>query len=84
MINKRSLLIVPTPNSTMLAIRWDGGGEVPHELQGHYTSRKAAIDAIAVWKSKEAAREEVAVDEPREEPLPRRASRRIVPQPIDG
>lgn len=81
MINRRSLLIVPVPNSAMLAIRWDGGGEVPGALSGQYTSRKAAIDAISVWLSSQEDRD-VDIDKPREEPLPRRAGRPRNPQPL--
>lgn len=76
MINKRSLLILPVPASTTVHIKWEGGGEVPAQLQGQYTSRKAALDAIAVWRSQNPEeRDEVKIDQPRDEPLPRRASK---------
>lgn len=50
----RSLRIEKVPASTLVCIKWNGGGEIPAELSGHYTSHDAAKLAIEVWKAKNA------------------------------
>lgn len=62
----RSLRIEKVPNSTLLCIKWNGGGEVPRELHGTYTSMKDAKQAIEIWKvtnKREEVVEESVVDE---------------------
>lgn len=65
MTNARSLRIEKVPATTLVRIAWNGGGEVPDELKGHYTSPLAAKQAIAVWTSK--AEREVEIDSPSED-----------------
>lgn len=63
MSDKRSLRIEKVPASTLVKIAWNGGGEVPAELSGTYTSYHSANMAIEVWKSNN-KREEVEIDSP--------------------
>jgi hypothetical protein len=63
MTEKRSLRVEKVPASTMLKIAWNGGGEVPPGLQGHFTSHFEAKAAIANWLA--ANGKEVEVTEPK-------------------
>lgn len=49
----RSLRIEKVPATTLVCIKWNGGGELPAELSGTYTSMAAARTAIAVWSGNE-------------------------------
>ncbi len=62
MSEKRTLRIEKVPATSLLCIRWNGGGEVPAMLSGNYTSHAAAKQAIKVWQS--LAERDVVVDEP--------------------
>lgn len=53
-------------HGVLLKVAWNGGGEVPDELKGHYTTPAAAQAAIEVWLAKNPERE-VKVEE---KPLP--------------
>ena len=75
----RSLRIEKVPASTLLCIKWNGGGEVPAELSGYFTSQSAAKLAIEVWKQKNnrvevkeesPSPDEAAARKPRGEPKP--------------
>lgn len=59
----RSLRIEKVPSTTLYCIKWNGGGEVPAELAGHYTTTYAAQQAINIWKSNN-GREEVKEESP--------------------
>lgn len=63
MTNSKSLRIEKVPASTLLCIKWNGGGEVPAVLSGTYTSYYAANQAIKAWLAEQGDRE-VEVDEP--------------------
>lgn len=49
-------------HGVLLQIVWNGGGEVPQDLKGHYTTPADAQKAIDVWLSKNPDRE-VKVEE---------------------
>ena len=40
-------------HGVLLHIVWNGGGEVPQELKGHYTTTASAQAAIDVWAAKQ-------------------------------
>lgn len=63
MTDKRSLRIEKVPASTLVCIKWNGGGEVPKQLSGNYTSHLLAKRAIEVWKQ-ENGREDVEEETP--------------------
>lgn len=66
MTEKRSLRIEKVPASTLVCIKWNGGGEVPAALSGHYTSylqAKLAIDAWLADNDKEVVVVEPQLDE---------------------
>lgn len=45
----KNLVIYNKPNTTMFAVRWQQGGELPAALQQLWTSRNMAIAAIDRW-----------------------------------
>ena len=47
----RSLRIEKVPSTTLVCIKWNGGGEVPATLSGTYTSVALAQKAIDIWKA---------------------------------
>lgn len=51
-------------HGVLLKVAWNGGGEVPVELKGHYTTEAAAQQAIDVWLSKNPEREVVVEPKP--------------------
>lgn len=53
----RSLRIEKVPSSTLLCIKWNGGGEIPGVLSGTYTSYHAANQAIKAWLAEQSERE---------------------------
>jgi hypothetical protein len=70
-MSKKALTIRPILGSPHYCILWEGGGEVPGDLTGAFTTPASAKRAIAAW---EAANREEAVEVKeyaREEP-PRR------------
>jgi hypothetical protein len=70
-MSRKALTIRPILGSPHYCILWEGGGEVPGDLTGAFTTPADAKRAIAVWEA--ANRDEpVEVKEvPREEPRPR-------------
>lgn len=48
-MSDKALMIEKIPASGLVRVRWDGGGEVPGELGGMYTSYLDAKRAITVW-----------------------------------
>ncbi len=56
----KNLVIEPYPNSGLVQITYEGGGETPDALKGAYTSPAAAKEAIKVWQAN-GGREEVGV-----------------------
>lgn len=50
-MTKKALRIEPIPQSAMVRIVWEGGGEVPASLSGSYTSPLVAKQAIATWEA---------------------------------
>jgi len=66
-MSQKSLQIVPVPSSSLVCVQWIGGGEVPHELNGSYTTPMAAKMAIATWEAKNKRNVEVEVKRPDEE-----------------
>lgn len=51
------------PNSSLIKIAFEGGGEVPDELKGYWTNMAVAKQAIEVWKSNNPERADVKVSE---------------------
>lgn len=51
-------------HGVLFHIAWNGGGEVPDELKGHYTTPATAQAAIDVWLAKNPAREVMVEDKP--------------------
>lgn len=43
---KKNLFITPVPNSSFYEVKFQGGGEVPDDLKGKFTSLKRAEEAI--------------------------------------
>lgn len=43
---KRSLRLEAVPQSTLCRFAWNGGGELPESLQGHYTSPATAYQVL--------------------------------------
>jgi len=46
----KTFRIEPVPNSALVRIAFEGGGEVPDELKGAFTTPKIAQDAIRIWQ----------------------------------
>jgi hypothetical protein len=63
----KNFRIDPVPSSSLVSIAFEGGGEVPDVLKGHYTTPAAAKIAIEVWKAAHPERDEVEVTVAREE-----------------
>lgn len=74
MANK-TLRIEPVPASTMVRIAWNGGGQLPPELEGSWTNTKMAQQAITAWATKNERGEMKAEVVEREQDLPRRPGR---------
>lgn len=68
----KALRIESVPASTLVRIAWTGGGEVPDELKGSYTSRTNAKLAIAAWQASNPDRE-VEVEKAGEQKVERKA-----------
>lgn len=51
MSTQKALRIETAPNSALLQIVWEGGGQIPSELEGMFTSTVEANRAIALWES---------------------------------
>lgn len=62
----RSLRIERVPATALVCVKWNGGGEVPPELSGSWTSHNAAKLAIAAWLARNPERE-VEVESPSED-----------------
>lgn len=77
----RTLRIEKVPASTLVCIKWNGGGEVPKELSGHYTSKEAAQVAINVWKAAN-GREEVEEASPSTDEARAKIKTKGEPKPI--
>lgn len=57
----KELRVEKVEASTLVRIAWTGGGEVPDDLKGFFTSRVEAERAIARWKSANPQKEDVVV-----------------------
>lgn len=55
---QKALVLETAPNTALIQIRWEGGGQVPQELSGLFTSKTEAQRAIELWES---SHREVAV-----------------------
>jgi hypothetical protein len=49
-VTKR-LRVEQVPGNTLLRFAYEGGGEVPDDLKGQYTSYAEAKRKLAVWES---------------------------------
>jgi hypothetical protein len=50
--NNKGMIITRVPNSSMHAVKWAGGGELPAALKGQkWTSQDKARLAIDVWQA---------------------------------
>lgn len=49
-MTERSLRIEKVPATTLVCIKWNGGGELPAALQGNFTSHLQAKRVIDIWK----------------------------------
>lgn len=63
----KALRIVRVPNSTSIKVEWEGGGEVPAELQGRYTTPTFAKQAVEAYEAK-AKRKITVIDKTLEDP----------------
>ena len=68
MSEQRSLRIEQVPASTLVRIAWNGGGELPEELKGHFTTPAEAKKAILNWEAKAKRGVEVEVRRPDNDP----------------
>ena len=59
---KKSLKTLPNPNGSLVVIAWEGGGQVPEELSGVYTTHSDAKRAIVSWYATNNREEQI--DEP--------------------
>lgn len=67
----KKLRIEPVPASTLLRIAFEGGGEVPDALKGHFTTRTIAEAFIRDWAAANPDREVEVVPQKTEEPQKR-------------
>lgn len=67
MSEQRSLRIEQVPATTLVRIAWNGGGELPEELKGHYTTPAEAKKAIQNWEAKSKRGVDVEVKRPDDE-----------------
>ena len=88
-MTKKAFVIDTIPQTTLVCIRYEGGGEVPAELQGTFTTRQLAKDAITFYAYKrdgaDSAPEVVDVVEEKEKALQERRGPgrpKKEPQPI--
>lgn len=63
----KKLRIEAVPNSTLVRIAYEGGGEVPDGLKGHFTTETIARQFIAAWQAANPERE-VELADKQEEP----------------
>lgn len=80
MSEARSLRIEKVPATPLVRVVWNGGGEVPAELSGCYTSHAAAKQAIAEYSAKvgrEIQEESPSLDEAKEVRKPGRPPKSI-------
>lgn len=76
MSTTRSLRIERVPATTLVCIKWNGGGEVPAQLSGSYSSAAQAKFAIAAWQAANPDKEEVELDSPSEDRAAQEAPRK--------
>lgn len=69
----KALRIVRVEGSASLRVEWEGGGEVPLELQGRFTTPTMARNAITAYEAK-AKRKIQVVDKTLEDPDAENAS----------
>jgi len=56
-MNTKALKVMPNKSGPHYVIGWEGGGEVPYALTGHWTNMSSAQSAIDTYvKSKEKKR----------------------------
>lgn len=53
MANRKALRIEKAPGTACVRFAWNGGGEVPHALQGLYTTHLAAKSAFQAWNAEQ-------------------------------
>lgn len=68
----KSLRVVPVPASSLVKIEFEGGGEVPDELKGTFTSTQTANARIKEWLARNPHRNPDVEQPPRGPGRPRR------------
>lgn len=68
----KTLEIEGVPNSALVRIKWQGGGELPAELRGNFTSASYAKARIAEWLARNPHRDPDAEPQPRGPGRPRK------------
>lgn len=68
----KTLEIEGVPNSALVRIKWAGGGELPADLQGQFTSRAVAAARISEWYARNPSRDPAAEPQPRGPGRPRK------------
>ena len=58
--DRKSLKVLPNPNGSLYVIVWEGGGQVPGELCGLYTTIVDAKRAIVSWYAMNKREDQVA------------------------
>lgn len=83
----KTFRIEPVPASGLVRIAYEGGGEVPDELKGGWTTAANAKMAIAAWQAKNPDRTQeaprVVTEEQEEKRGPGRPPKaKLIPEPL--
>lgn len=68
----KALVVVPVPASALVEIKYEGGGEVPDQLKGYFTSVMTAQARIREWLARNPHRDPDVEQPPRGPGRPRR------------
>lgn len=49
----KNLIVYAPYNSSLFAVKWKNGGELPAALDQRWTSREKAVEAINRWQDKQ-------------------------------
>ena len=82
-MSTKAIKIVRCIGTPHYEIRWEGGGEIPAELEGRFTTMADALRFLEVWQAANRT-EPVEVKTP-EEPVPeKRRGRPPTIRPLEG
>lgn len=58
--SKKQFIVSPTPQTSLYGIRLEGGGQVPKALEGMFTSKHVAAQAIQVHNDQTGSERSIA------------------------